>query len=265
MVDLRTVPGVELMKIGTWPASTGKVTFTKKDIVAAVAASTAPGFRRPIIKLGHVDPRFDGEPALGYVDNIRASTDGSTLLGDYKGVPSWLASILGSAYPDRSVEGQFAAKDATGAQHQFALTAVALLGVTPPAVAGLKSIQDVARLYDVAASTGKGVTITMSHRVAASMKAVTAEHISKSFYDGPGADEWLWIELLRISPPEVIAINDEDGKRYRIKYTITGTQITWADPEPVRTEFIAASSFDRTAHNTHTAALVRIIQGDRES
>ncbi|WP_143694997.1 hypothetical protein [Williamsia sp. 1135] len=254
------------MKVGTWPASTGPVTFTKKDISAAVGAATAPGFRRPIIKLGHVDPRFDGEPALGYVDNIRASADGSTLLGDYRGVPSWLAGILGSAYPDRSIEGQFSAKDATGAQHKFALTAVALLGVTPPAVSGLKTIEDVARLYDVAASTQKGVTITMSNHVAASDKSVTNEHIITSFYDGPGADDWLWIEMLRIQPPEVIAFNDKEGQRYRIGYTINGTQIAWAEPELVRTEFVAASSFDRAAHNAHTEALVRIIQqGDNES
>lgn len=151
---LRTVPGVELAAVGTWEASTGRVTFTPEDFANAVAALECPGVRNPVIKLGHMEPdstsgvRWDGEPALGWIGNMHL--DGAKLIGDYVGMPAWLASVddngmsvLASAYPDRSIEIRSPFVCQVGHTHPSVITAVALLGVAPPGVGVLKSMQDV--------------------------------------------------------------------------------------------------------------------------
>jgi hypothetical protein len=147
--ELTRIPNVELIRTDRWPISSGSWDASAEDLVSAVAALNCPSIRRPVLKLGHVDPRFDGEPAIGYVDNLRVTDGGHTLVGDYAGVPSWLGSIAASAYPDRSVEGTYGFRCQQGHSHPFVLTAVALLGVTPPGVGSLKSLQDVAALYGV--------------------------------------------------------------------------------------------------------------------
>lgn len=157
-MNLVTIPGVELMRTGTWNISTGTWTVTPETIQAAITSHESGVLRKPVIRLGHNDSRFSGDPAVGYVDNIRASLDGETLLGDLVGVPQWLGDIMASAYPDRSVEGlsDYTAPD--GSNHGFVLTGLALLGVTRPGVESLRSLQDVARLYDIAAAGQVGGT-----------------------------------------------------------------------------------------------------------
>lgn len=176
MVDLRTIPGVELVKTGTWDISTGRWKVTPELIAAAVAAHNSGALPKPILKLGHVDERFDGEPALGWVDNLRTADGGNTLVGDFMGCPAWLADIAASAYPNRSVEAVHGLTLPDGTVHPLALTAVALLGVTRPGIGTLATIQDVAALYgvsesvaqntdwltSVAASTGTPVTLRFS-------------------------------------------------------------------------------------------------------
>lgn len=149
--------GVELVRTGRWAISTGVWEAKKEDLAAAVAAMQCPAIRRPVLKIGHTDQRFtpqtgDGEPSIGWVDNLRIADGGHTLIGDYVGVPAWLDGVMASAYPDRSVEGVYRHRCQIGHEHPFVLTGVALLGVTPPGVGTLKSLQDVASLYGVAAS-----------------------------------------------------------------------------------------------------------------
>src|SRR5262249_52019816 len=97
--------------------------------------------RDPVIKLGHVDPRFDGQPAIGQVKNLRLSPDGDRLIGDLTGMPGWLAEVAASAYPNRSIENVWDHQCQVGHRHPFAVTGLALLGVAPPAVAGLNDIR----------------------------------------------------------------------------------------------------------------------------
>ncbi len=146
---LARIPDVELIRTGRWPISSGSWDASAEDLAAAVAALNCPSIRRPVLKLGHIDPRFDGEPAIGYVDNLRIADGGHTLVGDFAGMPAWFGSIAASAYPDRSVEGTYGFRCQQQHTHPFVLTAVALLGVTPPGVGALKSLQDVAALYGV--------------------------------------------------------------------------------------------------------------------
>lgn len=234
---LATLPNVELIHTGTWKISTGEWTVTVEDLAAAVAAMECPAVRRPVLKLGHTDPRFDGEPAVGWIANMATAEDGRALVGDYTGMPGWLGDVIASAYPDRSVEGQYDFRCQIGHTHPFVLTGVALLGVTPPGVGTLESLQDVAALYGVAASQQAnqrgqpGTHVTFS--VAASNisvqevavpnprplqinAAVTSEDVRRAFYNGPG-DSWdQWIESMQLDPLELIVMNDSTGKRARV-------------------------------------------------
>lgn len=167
MVDLRTVPGVELLKVGTWfPFNSvgeafGEWTITANDLASAVEAHRLGAVRRkPVIKLGHFDIRFDGGPALGYVDNLRLADGGSTLLGDFIDVPAPLAKLLRYAYPDRSAEAELNYVDDNGTTWPLIVTAVALLGAEEPAITTLTSLRDIEDLYGVAA---RRVSLSAKH------------------------------------------------------------------------------------------------------
>jgi hypothetical protein len=71
-------------------------------------------------------------------------------------VPEWLGEVMASAYPNRSIEGYRDYQCQQGHTHPFAITGLALLGVTPPGVGTLSSLEDIAALYDVAAAQGPG-------------------------------------------------------------------------------------------------------------
>lgn len=134
------IPGVALVRAGTWNASTGRVTISKADLRDMATAAQDPDVDAAPIKLGHVDPRFDGEPALGWVKNLRLSSDGSTLLGDLVDVPAALADIIPTAYARRSVEIAWGTEAPDGTKRGAVLTGLALLGVSAPAVKGLADV-----------------------------------------------------------------------------------------------------------------------------
>jgi hypothetical protein len=142
--NLVTVPNVELLEVGEdWDTSTGKFTWTHEDLVACIGALDDPAVRTPILKLGHMDPRFNGQPSFGRVENIHLSEDGMTIIGDLVGVPSWLADVMASAYPRRSIEGGSDVTTATGNKHAFVLTGLAVLGEQYPAITTLEDLQAV--------------------------------------------------------------------------------------------------------------------------
>lgn len=149
MGETRTLRGVELAKIGTHDISTGQWQVDADDLRSAVDAFRAGVLRRPVIKLGHTDNRFDGNPAFGYVDNLRLAHSGRSLVGDLV-LPTWLADAAPLHYPDRSVEALQGFRDTTGHEWPLVLTGVALLGDTPPGIDDLASLQDL-----VAASSGR--------------------------------------------------------------------------------------------------------------
>lgn len=249
---LATVPDVELIHVGTWDISTGTWTVTTEDLFNAVSAMDCPAVRRPIIKLGHTDPRFDGEPAVGWLDNLVVSATGHELRGDYTGIPAWLRDVLASAYPDRSIEGEYEHVCQLGHVHPFVLTGLALLGVMPPGVGTLESLQDVATLFGVAAAGPTGarpfrIPITAGRTVMPNTTTVaaaaTVEQVRRSFYDGPGTGWSIWIEEFFVDPAEVIAVDDNDGTLWRHAFTVDddGT-VNWADPQQVKREYVAAAA-----------------------
>lgn len=147
MADIR---GLEIARPGSYDISTGPLTLTAAMLTNAVDQAKAAGenFRAPV-KLGHVDPRFDGEPALGWLHNLRVEGSGadSVLLGDVNGMPDWLANLGPSAFPDRSFEGWVNEEKQT-----FEVTALALLGVTPPGMSTIRSLRDIPQALGVAAT-----------------------------------------------------------------------------------------------------------------
>ncbi|SBS77354.1 conserved hypothetical protein [uncultured Mycobacterium sp.] len=149
VVDLHTIRGVELIKAGTWQPDgiEGDWTVTPEHLAAAIEAHRAGLLRKPVVKIGHTDPRFDGGPALGFVDNLRLADGGSTLVADLVNVPGPVAKLLPHAYPDRSIEALIDFTDQAGTVWPLVLTGLALLGAADPAVETLQSLQDVGALY----------------------------------------------------------------------------------------------------------------------
>ncbi|GAB5904571.1 hypothetical protein [Mycobacteroides chelonae] len=176
MAELASIAGVELIKAGTWDATgspEGGWTTTAHDLAQALRAHQAGVLRKPVIKIGHTDPRFDGGPALGYVDNLRLTDGGHTLVGDFVNMPASVAALVPHAYPDRSIEALIDYSDPDGNTWPLVLTAVALLGEAEPAVETLKSLQDVGDLYGVPIAATR-ITITTGHRTYARAVAVAA-------------------------------------------------------------------------------------------
>jgi hypothetical protein len=133
MPDVTTIPNVELARVGSYDLSTGPYEFTRQDLAAAIT-NAATG-TQPRIKLGHVDPRFDGEPAIGVVTNMRLEEDGDVLVGDLANVPAWLADAMPAAYPGRSIEAT------VNPELGMRITALALLGMTRPGIDTLADLE----------------------------------------------------------------------------------------------------------------------------
>ena len=253
------VPDVPICETGTWHASTGEITFTVEDFAAAVKAyAECPSVRNPAIWLGHTHMQgkpTNGLPAIGWLDGIRLDNDGHTLVADYEGLPGWLVetddeghSILASAYPDRSIEGEWAHVCTIGHTHDFVITGIALLGVEAPAVGTLTSLQDIAAIWGVttddtgtvAASTPPAperrvFAVTPKETLMAKpvLATVSVEDIRRTFYADAAWDEW--IREVDVDPAQII-VETEDGL-VRRPYTISGDDIVFGDPVPVVTEY----------------------------
>lgn len=260
-IELVTIPNVELLEVGMdWETSTGTFTFTEDDLLSAVNAMADPAVRTPVGKLGHVDPRFDGDFSIGRFDNLRVTNNNQTLLSDWVGVPRWFAEITAAAYPRRSIEGRWDWETYTGNRWPFYLTAVALLGASYPAIATLEDIRafwagEPVVWQDVAASedppymvrTERGM-VGRADRVDAGaddgMKwkrkvdaSTEVSDIVRAFYDSLDANQsWWWIRTVQVDPPQLI-VDDDDGHLYRVGYTVKNDEVEFADPVMVKVQY----------------------------
>lgn len=257
---LARVHSVELMHVGQWDASTGTHEFTAADLAAAVAALACPAVRNPVLKFGHDGHHGKGDPAIGWVDNMATTDDGRTLIGDFAGMPGWLAdinddgtSVLVAAYPDRSIEGTSQFRCQIGHLHDFVVEAVALLGVERPAIGTLPSLQSLAAIYGVQlsappATAGTPVTVTLNAggpvpepaptpRAVQVAAGVTTEDVRRAYYDGPGSSWSLWIEEFHLEPMQLIVSDDNTGKRTRVPVLVGdgdgADAVTFGDPVTV--------------------------------
>ncbi len=190
MPELARRDNIELVRTGKWGISSGDWQPKPEDLVAAVAALNCPAIRKAPLKIGHTDQRFtpgDGEPAIGWIENLRTIDGGHTLVGDFVGVPAWLNQVMASAYPDRSVEGMYSFRCQIGHTHPFVLTACALLGVTPPGVGTLRSLNDVRDLFDGQPAQTDGVAVTA--RVSAAEG--DDDRLKKYWTKGEGLKRWV--------------------------------------------------------------------------
>lgn len=146
MAGTKTITGVELVSVGTWAASTGVTTVTRADLEAMLSAQAEGLVDHAPVKLGHVSPLNDqlgdGAPAYGWVTPTHIAPNAAgrdTLFGNLVGMPAALAEVAPTAYRRRSVEIAWGVK-AGAKTYAAVLTAVALLGATPPAVKGLADL-----------------------------------------------------------------------------------------------------------------------------
>lgn len=246
MPDLVTVPNVHLLSVGTWECSTGVAVFTPEDLASMVESQDDPGVRTPIVKLGHVDARFDGEPAVGRIENLRLSDDGVDLYGDLVGVPKWLAEIIPSAFPDRSIEATVwkGYSGSTGHKHQAVLTALALLGVSIPAIESLEDIRD---LYEgelvAAAAADNGDRIVVRQKVTAMPQQVRAamniDTIRAEFYENLPDGSWAWIREIWAGNDPFIIVDNDEGDLFKIPYTegADGDPV-FGEPVPVAVQYV---------------------------
>lgn len=237
---LATVPGVELASVGFWNISNAEDWHpSAEDLAAAVAALDCPAVRRPCLKFGHTGTAGEGDPSIGLVDNMHLDDDGQTLVGDFVGVPAWLAdadtegrSVIASAYPDRSGEFQRDYVCQIGHTHPFVVHAVALLGVVRPGIGTLES------LYDLYAKAPAKEEPAMA---AVSLAGTTIDQVRRAYYDGPGSTWCLWIREMFIDPPELIVQNDDDDSIIRVPYTVSGDgMVEFGDPQPVKVQYVDA-------------------------
>jgi len=145
--------GVELARPGTWQLSSGEREFTPDMLRDAAEFYAASGSERVPLGFGHLDSRFDGEPAFGWVSNIRYQVDGRgpVLLGDLVDLDDWVHAAAPARWPKRSIEGVTGVKF-QGREYGLVLTRLGLLGSTPPGMPVLKSLTDLRQLVSAAAA-----------------------------------------------------------------------------------------------------------------
>lgn len=270
-VDLVTIPNVEIASTGTWDASTGQVTFTQEDLQSALAATEDPAVKEPRLIIGHTDGTagpgmspvegfFGEQPALGRYTNLRMGNNGQTLVGDLVGVPKWLADILPTAYPNRSIEGYWNVTSATGKDHQFVIPRVAVLGVSLPAVATLEDLQ---AMFSEEGPEGVTVLSKVGERVAASLggrssekvaASVQYEDVRRDFYTSFAVDDryWWWIRAVYVDPPTLI-VDDDEGGLWSVPYSVAGDSAEFGDPVQVITQYVEKESPTKVVANRAAA------------
>lgn len=235
--DLVTIANVEICSAGVaYELSTGSMTFTPEDLASAVtAANDDLAVKNPRLKLGHIDPRFNGpeydaSPAFGKATNMRLGNNGMSIYGDYVGVPRWLADIMPTAYPSRSIEGGKDVETVTGQKHDMVITAVSLLGVQWP---GCSVIEDLPQYYG--AEMPEGIQFVASATPIAA--STNVDDIRRDFYkewlpNQNGGSYW-WIRAIYVDPQEVIYEDDDEGYLYRLPYTTSESEVTFGEPSQV--------------------------------
>lgn len=249
----KTVANVPIVSTGTYqlagnPYPGGETTFTSEDLADAVAAVNDPAVALPRLKLGHMSDWGDAEPAFGKLDNLRLGDNGQTIYADFVGVPAWLADVLPSAYPSRSIEAGFnVTTPGTGKEYRMVISALALLGVVLPGVA---TLEDLAGVYTEAMPEGTVIEeddATVVAAIGGNMKlrrkasgSVNSEDVRRAYYDNLGPDQWAWwIRAMYLDPNELI-VDDDEGNLYRIPFTLDGEEVTFGEATEVKIQFVNA-------------------------
>jgi hypothetical protein len=241
-VELVTIPNVPIISTGIeYPLGTGPATFTEDDLRDAVrAAEEDPNVQHPRLKLAYGGPHEDAvinEPAFGKVTNLRLGDNDQTIYGDYTGVPKWLAEVLPVAYPSRSVEANRNCETVGGNKYALVINNVSLLGVHLP---GVTSLPDLAAYYGAEVPAGTVIDSPIQ-------ASVGVEDVRRMYYDelesaGPEYS-WWWIRAMELEASGgFLVVDDDEGSLYKVPFVIEGEEVTYADPEVVKIEYVAASA-----------------------
>lgn len=157
---------IELARPGKWRLASGELDVTPRMLDDAARFANREGARPGYLKIGHTDTRFmaaDGEPALGWLHNIRLEEDdeGHVLKGDLHDVPDWLAEAMPRHWPDRSIEG-YADYEHDGERYGLVVDGLALLGVTPPGMSSIRSLRDLPQALGLPVAASNGTRIVAS-------------------------------------------------------------------------------------------------------
>lgn len=254
---LSIVRNVELCAVGIeYPLASGPATFTPEDLLQAVASQDDPAIQSPRVWLGHPDdqrfhagrttPAGSAEPALGKVLALRVEDEGMTLVGDIHGCPTWLANILASAYPNRSVEGFRYAETVTGHKWSLVITDLALLGVCWP---GVTTLSDLEALYseegppNIEVEEAEPMAVAAARGRSQVQGQAELEKVRRAFVaqvadlEIPG---WPWIRAVLQDPNELI-VDDDEGGLYRIPYDASSDEVTFGEVEAVKVQYVNAS------------------------
>lgn len=248
LADLVDVEDVEVVQTGIeYALASGPRTFTVDDLADAVAAQDDPAVKTPRIKLGHVQAlgiEDDGAPAVGTVTDMKLEQGGHLITGTLRQIPEWLATVLPSAYPARSIEGANEVQTVTGNYWQLVITDLALLGVVWP---GVTTLEDIQGLYSKDGPEGVKVLTTKEEVAAMSVAAAAAvtaqvdvDNVMREWNNVRRADSakmWWWTRAMLMDPNELIVEDEEVGELYRVPYTIKGDDVTFAEPIAVKIEY----------------------------
>jgi hypothetical protein len=217
--DMAELLGVELARPGTWHLSSGPREFTPQMLRDAADFYAASGGERIALGFGHQDRRFDGDPAFGWVSNVRYAEDdhGPVLLGDLVDLDDWVAAAAPKRWPKRSIEG-VAGITFKGREYALALTRLALLGSTPPGIPVLKSLSDVRQLVSAAAA-GSG-----AEWIAASTE------VSPPGVEPPSSTEGAGMSLAKYR--EVLAGLPDGASEDEVKTALASAGLSATQPEP---------------------------------
>jgi hypothetical protein len=240
---LVNVLGKEIIQTGIeYPLSSGPATFTTEDLADAVASQDDPAIKSPRLRLGHEgldDPAWDGEPAIGTLGNLRLAQEGHLIVGDYMGIPDWLAKVLPSAYPACSIDGQMGVETNTGHNWRLVVTDLALLGVRWP---GVSTLEDIKALYSTSGPDNVTIYAT-EEEVMAGTGTVTArtdvDDVRRQFYNQLESGQyWWWVRSQYYDPNELIVEDEESGELYRVPFTTNDDgEASFDDPVAVRIEY----------------------------
>jgi hypothetical protein len=288
-IEYVTVTDVEIVSVGmAWKGVGGPYYITAEHLADMVAAQEDPLIRAARVKLGHVDPRFNGaltshdpgnldaEPAFGTWTNLRLAESGTLIIADAIEMPSDLAASLPSSFPNRSIEWVWDYETEGGRRYSAVLTDVALLGTRMQAVSDLADIVRanlpaavaepiLADLTAAAAAREETILPTVPGQPAAS---VSVDRICQVFNFEWATSEpvegldtyWWWVRDVRVDPDEVIATDGEGGV-FRVPYSTDGEHdVTFGEPVEVRETYVdvtgaaAAASAAQARHGQRVLA-----------
>ncbi len=243
LASLVDVEDVEVCQTGIeYNLASGPRTFTTDDLKDAVESQNDAAVKVPRLKLGHdanIGILADGQPAIGTVTDMHLVQGGHTIMGTYKQIPEWLATILPSAYPARSIEGATEVTTNTGNSWQLVITDLALLGVVWP---GVSTLDDIQALYSKE-GPGNLKVLTTKEEVAklsvAASALVTAQvdvdNIMRGYREQKDSSQmWWWVRSMMIDPNELIVEDEDSGDLYRVPWAVKGDDVTFEEPIPVK-------------------------------